>query len=153
MSFSFDRTFGWTVNHRFVVALFILIMSGISIVGYIGLDTVKRWFQPPSAASEIVEANESDVPAKPSVEPVSLSNSDAVIVVHSAADEFFSPQGARALRDVVEELESLDYVRSVLWMDQIPTLNIFGLQEPLFPARSRPSVDSRLRENERFRTR
>jgi predicted RND superfamily exporter protein len=67
------------------------------------------------------------------VEPVSLSNSDAVIVVHSAADEFFSPQGARALRHVVEELESLDYVRNVLWMDQIPTLNIFGLQEPLFP--------------------
>jgi predicted RND superfamily exporter protein len=54
-------------------------------------------------------------------------------VVHSAADKIFSPEGARALRHVVEKLESLDYVRNVLWMDQIPTLNIFGLQEPLFP--------------------
>ena len=85
------------------------------------------------------------------MEPVSLSNSDAVIVVHSAADEFFSPEGAAALRHVVQELESLDYVRSVLWMDQIPTLNIFGLQEPLFPRASRPSVASRLRANEHFR--
>ena len=83
--------------------------------------------------SAVAEATTTDVPAKPSVEPVSLSNSDAVIVVHSAADQFFSPEGARALRHVVEKLESLDYVRSVLWMDQIPTLNIFGLQEPLFP--------------------
>ena len=74
-----------------------------------------------------------DEPTRPAVEPVSLSNSDAVIVVHSAADEFFSPEGAAALRHVVQQLESLDYVRSVLWMDQIPTLNIFGLQEPLFP--------------------
>ncbi|HEY3394941.1 MAG TPA: efflux RND transporter permease subunit [Lacipirellulaceae bacterium] len=133
MSFSFDRAFGWTVNHRAAVTLFILAMSVISIVGYIGVDTIERWFQPPSAESEVVEATTAEVPAKPSVEPVSLSNSDAVIVVHSAEDEFFSAQGALALRYVVEELESLDYVRSVLWMDQIPTLNIFGLQEPLFP--------------------
>ena len=133
MSHSFDRAFGWTVDYRAVVTLFILLMSGISIVGYIGLDTVKRWFQPPSATPAVAEANAGDVREKPTVEPLSLSNSDAVIVVHSAADEFFSPAGARALRDVVEKLESLDYVRSVLWMDRIPTLNIFGLEEPLFP--------------------
>jgi predicted RND superfamily exporter protein len=64
---------------------------------------------------------------------VSLSNSDAVLVVHSAKDQFFTAEGARALRHVVGKLESLDYVRNVLWMDQIPSLNIFGLEEPLFP--------------------
>jgi predicted RND superfamily exporter protein len=133
VSYFFDRTFGWTVNHRAAVSLFILMMSGISIVGYIGPENVRQWFQPPSAPSAVVHATTSDTAAKPAVEPVSLSNSDAVIVVHSAADEFFTPEGARALRHVVERLESLAYVRSVLWMDQIPTLNIFGLEEPLFP--------------------
>jgi predicted RND superfamily exporter protein len=133
VSYSFDRVFGWTVNHRVAVTLFILVMSGISIVGYIGPDNVKRWFQPPSAPSATVDTITADEPARPAVEPVSLSNSDAVIVVHSAADQFFSPEGAAALRHVVQQLESLDHVRSVLWMDQIPTLNIFGLQEPLFP--------------------
>jgi predicted RND superfamily exporter protein len=133
VAYSFDRVFGWTVHHRVVVTLFIVVMSGISIVGYIGPENVRRWLQPPSEPSAAVDATTTDEPARPAVEPVSLSNSDAVIVVHSPADEFFSSEGAAALRHVVEKLESLDYVRSVLWMDQIPTLNIFGLQEPLFP--------------------
>ena len=47
MSYSFDRVFGWTVNHRVVVTLFILVMSGISIVGYIGPD--KRQEMVPTA--------------------------------------------------------------------------------------------------------
>ena len=54
-----------------------------------------------------------------------------VIVVDSK--DFFTPDGARALRAVVEELESLEQVRRVIWMDRVPILNIFGLPEPLFP--------------------
>ena len=122
------------MNHRAAVTLFILAMSGLATVGYIGPETVLRWLQPVAATAEQSTATTlAAEPAKPTVEPVSLSNSDAVLVVHSANDQFFSPEGAQALRHVVESLESLDYVRSVLWMDQIPSLNIFGLEEPLFP--------------------
>ncbi|MEX2139866.1 MAG: efflux RND transporter permease subunit [Pirellulales bacterium] len=140
MSHAFDRFFGWTVNHRAAVTVFILAMSGLAIVGYIGPETVMHWLRPAvSTAEELTATVAAAEPAKPSVEAVSLSNSDAVLVVHSANDQFFSPEGAEALRHVVESLESLDYVRSVLWMDQIPSLNIFGLEEPLFP-RSNSSV-------------
>jgi len=131
----FNRSVGWTVDHRLLVSLFILAMSGAALVGYISPQTVRAWFQP---APETTEAA-APAPAEPSreppsnVEPISLSNADAVLVVHSGSDQFFTSDGARALRHIVDELESLDYVRRVLWMDQIPVLNIFGLREPLFP--------------------
>ena len=67
----------------------------------------------------------------PAVDPVSLSNSDAVLVVQS--EQFFTPEGARAMRDVVTQLESLEHVERILWMDRVPILNIFGLPEPLLP--------------------
>jgi len=137
VAYSFDRAFGWTVNHRALVTLFIFLLSAIATVGYIGPEKVWRWLRPPAAVVEVSQpespAAQPLPPGRPSVEPVSLSSSDAVIVVHSADDVFFTPDGAKTLRAVVAELESLDYVRSVMWMDEIPTLNIFGLREPLFP--------------------
>jgi uncharacterized protein len=133
VSNAFDRFFGWTVNHRAAVTLFILAMSGLAIVGYLGPETVMQWLAPAASTPDQPASAAAAERAKPSAEPVSLSNSDAVLVVHSEQDQFFSTQGSQALRQVVESLESLDYVRRVLWMDQIPSLNIFGLEEPLFP--------------------
>ena len=135
MSQLFNRSVGWTVDHRLLVALFIMAMSGFAILGYTSPETVRNWFEPPPEAVDDTAAASTE-PAReppPNVEPISLSNSDAVLVVHSESDHFFSSDGAQALRAIVDELESLDYVSSVLWMDEIPVLNIFGLREPLFP--------------------
>ncbi|QDT54276.1 multidrug efflux system subunit MdtC [Caulifigura coniformis] len=135
MSRFFDRFIVWTVDHRLLVTLFILAMSGLAAVGYVSPESVRTWFQPTSAAPEARTRSSARATreAPPNVEPISLSNSDAVLVVRSDSDQLFTPAGARALRQIVADLESLDYVRSILWMDEIPVLNIFGLQEPLFP--------------------
>ena len=37
------------------------------------------------------------------------------------------------MRAVVKQLEQLDHVESVLWLDRVPILNVFGLPEPLLP--------------------
>lgn len=60
-----------------------------------------------------------------------MTRSDAILVIES--DDIFTPSGARALRRMIASLESIPYVRNVLWMDRVPVLNIFGLREPLFP--------------------
>jgi predicted RND superfamily exporter protein len=131
----FDRSVGWTVDHRWWVTFFILAASSLAIVGYVSPLTVRNWFLPatePAGTTQPSSTGPANEPP-PNVEPISLSNADAVLVVHSESDQFFTPDGARALRQVVDDLKSLPYVRSVLWMDQIPVLNIFGLREPLFP--------------------
>lgn len=58
-------------------------------------------------------------------------NPHAIIVIET--DDAFTPGGAKALRQVASELEDLPQVDEVTWIDNIPTLNVFGLRENLLP--------------------
>lgn len=135
----FDRAMVWTVDHRRITALAVLTITLLSILGYVRPQSVRELFISPKP-ERAVEKNATEVVfrAVPDIDPVSLSESDAVIVVKSSS--FFTPQGARAMRHVVSTLEELDHVDRILWMDRVPMLNIFGLSEPLFP-RSEASAE------------
>ena len=130
---AFDKAMVWTVDHRGTTALAVLIITLLAILGYLRPQTVRELFVSPAKEEKVVAKNaEEGIPrAVPNIDPVSLSQSDAVMVVKSPS--FFTPQGAKAMRHVVDTLEELDYVDRILWMDRVPMLNIFGLSEPLFP--------------------
>ena len=137
MKSAFDRMMVWTVDHRSVTATVVLLITILAIIGHARPEWVRSLFvsatvsEASLTASNNVATVGSEPRKVPKVDPVSLSDSDAVIVVQS--EQFFTPAGAKAMRHVVEELENLDYVSHVLWMDRVPILNIFGLNEPLFP--------------------
>lgn len=128
---AFDRAMVWTVDHRGTTALAVLIITLLAILGYLRPQSVRELFVSPVKEKAAAKAEGEAIRAIPDVDPVSLSESDAVMVVKSSS--FFTPQGARAMRHVVSTLEELDYVDRILWMDRVPMLNIFGLSEPLFP--------------------
>ncbi|MEM9657995.1 MAG: efflux RND transporter permease subunit, partial [Planctomycetota bacterium] len=65
------------------------------------------------------------------VEPVQVARGDVIVVARS--DSFFTPEGADAIRAAVAALLELDQVRDILWMDQAPMMNLFGLPEPILP--------------------
>ena len=135
----FDQAMVWTVDHRRTTALAVLIITLLAILGYVRPQSVRELFVSPGKEKAAAQnANEDAFRAVPDVDPVSLSESDAVMVVKSTS--FFTPQGAKAMRHVVTKLEELDYVSRILWMDRVPMLNIFGLSEPLFP-RSEASAE------------
>tara|TARA_R110002095_G_scaffold212708_2_gene202379 strand:+ start:19407 stop:21716 length:2310 start_codon:yes stop_codon:yes gene_type:complete len=121
------------VDHPLLVTLFILLLSGIAMLGYTMPEQVRAWFTP--APVKQVQQGPAGPPVKqerpPDVSPISLTDADTILVIDS--DEFFTTDGVKALRAIVKELESLDYVQSVFWLDDIPNLNIFGLREPLIP--------------------
>jgi len=128
----FDQAMVWTVDHRRATALAVLIITLLAILGYVRPQFVRELFVSPGKEKAAAkQANEEAFRAVPDVDSVSLSESDAVMVVKSTS--FFTPQGAKAMRHVVSKLEELDYVNRILWMDRVPMLNIFGLSEPLFP--------------------
>jgi predicted RND superfamily exporter protein len=128
----FDQAMVWTVDHRRATALAVLIITLLAILGYVRPQSVRELFVSPGKEKAAAkQANEEAFRAVPDVDSVSLSESDAVMVVKSTS--FFTPQGAKAMRHVVSKLEELDYVNRILWMDRVPMLNIFGLSEPLFP--------------------
>ena len=135
MSRRFNRWFGWIVDRPLLAWFCVLLISGIAIIGYTAPalvtdlgDLFSTGASDETTAPRAVEQFEQP----PDVESVSLTGGDAILVVES--DSIFTPDGAKALRKVVSDLESLDHVRpNILWMDRIPILNIFGLSEPLFP--------------------
>jgi predicted RND superfamily exporter protein len=135
---AFDRVMVWTVDERRSTALFVVMVTLLAVIGYVRPQWVRSLFvQTNMAVAEAPLQSDEEI-AVPNIDPVSLSQSDAVIVVESPA--FFTPEGAKAMRHVVETLEELDYVDRILWMDRVPMLNIFGLSEPLFP-RSEASAE------------
>jgi len=132
MSQSFNKLAAWSVDQRWGVLLVMGVITTIALIGYRDPQLLLGLFERDEV--EVVQdrrdrSNEVEQP--PNVDPFSLSRADAVLVVDS--ENFFTPRGAEALRAVVDELESLDQVRRVVWMDRVPILNIFGLPEPLFP--------------------
>lgn len=48
-------------------------------------------------------------------------------------ERLFTPRGIAAVRAVAERLKQLHYVDSLIWVDTVPQLNVFGLAEPLLP--------------------
>lgn len=143
ISHHFGRSTAWIVDRPFWAYLFLIIMTSVASVGYIAPERVRQYFQPPPppaaapappvavAAPAVSAVPQPAKKPRPDVEALDLTRSDAILVIES--DDIFTPAGAQALRHMVTELETLPYIRSVLWMDRVPVLNIFGLREPLFP--------------------
>ena len=115
-------------------------LSSIAIGGYVAPDKITAWlgfttnseYSLENSPERREEASEDSQFTKPSdVETIPTSGFDVVMVVES--EQFFTSQGANAIRSIVHNLEEQDYVKDILWMEKIPSLNIFGLDEPLLP--------------------
>lgn len=125
-----SRLSHFTVNHRWLPSLLLLVITVVTVIGHINPNIILDLFEEDTVAG--VDGGGSDFDPLPDVDPVSLSNSDAVIVVKG--DNFFTPRAAAAIRKVVADLEDQPEVSSVLWLDRVPVLNIFGLQQSLLPS-------------------
>lgn len=132
---AFDKALGQIVDRPGWSAAILILMSLLGLSGYLAPNWIERTWQgvwgvadrqqdagPPPATSAAAE---------PNVERLDLTGSDAIVVLHS--EQFFSPDGTRAVRAAVEAIEQLEFVRGILWLDRAPPLNIFGLTQPLLP--------------------
>ncbi len=133
-----DRFGVWTVDRPWFSLLVVGVLSLAALIGYVDPKWPQRTLFGDTVAATTSEtrrgsdARPSSGIARPSSgNALNVTRGDAVLVVES--EHFFSAEGAAAMRAVAERLEALDYVRRVVWMDQLPPLNIFGLPEPLFP--------------------
>ncbi|MFV0445910.1 MAG: efflux RND transporter permease subunit [Planctomycetaceae bacterium] len=135
MSKRIADAFAWIVDYPRFTAFLIVLLTAIAVLGYVS----PRWWTGLLATGPRVESSALASAAKPAktvaapdVERFNLTDTDVVLVVDG--DNFFSAEGATALREMVAAVEQLDFVADVLWMDEVPVLNLFGLREPLFPA-------------------
>ncbi len=121
----------WSLRRPLTIWSLLILISGIAAVGHYDRRILLQFFARSQEAPPAQAAPNEKFADSPDVQPISMSRSDAVLVVESKM--LFTPRGVAAMRRVAEHLERLDQVANVLWMDNIPMLNIFGLREPLLP--------------------
>ena len=134
---TFDYFTSWIATRRWLTVAVILLISAGAIFGHINPGLVRDYF----TEVELLAEDSDKTLAPIDLESVDPENgravarlrflSDAILIVEM--EDAFSPRGAEALRHVEQQLEAKDFIRSVQWMDEIPTMNIFGLPEPLLP--------------------
>ena len=125
----FNCLASWSVDQRWPTVLLIALLTCAALAGwnYSAIQELSA-FQ----AETEDDATQKNTPRqRRRGRGAGVFRADTILVVDSK--NVFTPQGASALRQVAEDLEALDYVRDVVWMDNVPNLNIFGLSEPLFP--------------------
>lgn len=132
----FDRLTAWLVHHTWMMALLLILFTVAALLGYRSPASVRQFFIRNAPAENQTrdarsEGNRRGSGNAPNVEAVDLTRGDAILVIDSK--KFFTRDGAKALDEIAESLDKLDYVSNVLWMDKVPILNIFGLPEPLYP--------------------
>ena len=128
----FHRLADFVVGHRWFVFLLLIGITTLATIGHVQPRLILDLFEDDVVEVPGVAAgSEVGTTAPPNVDPVSISRADVVIVARSK--QFFTPDGAKAMRRVVEKLDELDQTRYILWMDRVPMLNIFGLPEPILP--------------------
>ena len=114
------------VDHPWPVLVCMILLTVVSILGYYDPSILLPETQPEQAPVDSMVGVRSRVPDEPipNVQPIQLAGWDAVILVQS--DDLFSTSATRALRHTVSQLEQLDYVDEIFWMEDAPPLNIFG---------------------------
>ncbi|MEM7782377.1 MAG: MMPL family transporter, partial [Planctomycetota bacterium] len=128
MSNLFNRTTDWIVRIPALTLLLIGIITAFSVVGYYDHRLIKDLLSPPEESE--TSASVEDPSGTPPVSGFSF-DAEAIIVIES--DQIFTPGGARALRAIDARLEDSDLVRNVVWLDEIPMLNIFSMPQPVLP--------------------
>ncbi len=131
----FDQSTAWIANRPSLAFLVIVFISILASIGLVRPQLLSQyWKEPPQSATPAPSTTVSAINERPASYrrvPTMRMGGDAILVVES--EQFFSQRGLDAMRHVIRELESLDYVTRVTWMDSIPSMNLFGLAEPLFP--------------------
>ncbi|MEO2045959.1 MAG: efflux RND transporter permease subunit [Pirellulales bacterium] len=135
----FQQKMSRIVDHPWPVLAGMILLTVLSVLGYYDpyLLLPEPQSEQSSADSVIGVRTRGPQEPMPDVQPIKLAGWDAVILVQS--DQLFSSHAAQALRHTVEQLEQLDYVDEIFWIEDAPPLNIFGLREPVLP-RTRASA-------------
>ena len=125
----------WIIAHRWFTTLLLVTWTALMAIGHYDPSIL---FPEPTYTDQGnrrggeaagFQARQSE--PVPDVEPLRVDLGNVIVVARS--DGFFSGQGVKAMRAVVNSLEELDQVSSVVWMDRAPPLNIFSLSQPLLP--------------------
>ena len=128
------------IQHRIPVAIAMCAITAIALWGHLRGGPPK-WAEASDEVEAIVEKERRT--GEEVLEGFGQSRVDSLLVVE--VNNLFSAEVFDAVRDMVAAIEELPQVESVIWIEQLPLLNMFGVPEPILPPRG--SDDHRYKES------
>ncbi len=140
------RLFFWWADHPFAQAFVLVAVSSLAMVGYVQPSLVRDYF----VSSDTDEASKPTRPRRresanqqrgsgtaANVQPFQIAGGDCVLVaevINSDDGDFFTAPAITAMRKVADEIEALPQVASVMWLDNVPSFNLFGFGGAALPS-------------------
>ena len=124
----------WIIGHRLLTVILLVAMTCVAGIGHYDPYLILSDHVAPTDGAPANDKEGKRRRAKPptnNISPIRVAAGDVIVVAQS--DEFFTREGADAIRDAVAAIEALPHVDNIFWMDEAPMLNIFGLPEPILP--------------------
>ena len=125
----FDRLTSWIVDLPWVTSLLLTLITAVAVLGYYDASLVTNLFAS-EQAEQVDDLNDPIASGAADGEALNLVG-DAILAIES--DSFFTGEGTKALRKIVETLEAKDYIANVVWLDEIPMPNAFSIPAPILP--------------------
>ena len=132
-----ERVFGWWADRPVLQSAVLIFMTLAALLGYYNPSFVRELVGAgPSESSSLGRPQQrpprpQNTTRSPNVRPFQVAGGECVVIATSS--QFFTSPGLTAIRKAVEDLEALPQVESVLWLDNVPGLNLFGLPESVLP--------------------
>ncbi len=115
------------VRNAWVVVVFVVLVTIASAVGHFTTPHRGR-----VGDTDIVKDDDLDLREwRITRDQFRLTRTDALLVIES--DDVLSRSSVRAIRAAQRAIDAMPQVRTIRWLDDLPTLNIFGLPEPVLP--------------------
>ncbi|MEM9367188.1 MAG: efflux RND transporter permease subunit [Planctomycetota bacterium] len=156
------HVFSWWADHPGVQLVFLIALSTFAAIGIWNPTLITERLWRDASANETRDRSDTPVldgtgmefPERPpsNVEPFQVAGGECVLIARVApADQigFFCGPRMLAIESVIKRLESMPQIERVLWLDNIPSFNLFGLTGTLLPS---PRATSRQFEAARAKT-
>lgn len=125
------RTFAtisrFCVRHAWAIVAFVVVTTAIATYGTLTSNFSERLGDTDIAADDDPDLRE----LRLARDQFQFGRIDALLVFDG--QDVLSRSSVAAIRNAQREIAKLPQVQGILWLDDLPTLNIFGLPEPVLP--------------------
>ncbi len=141
-----SRFFYWWADHPTAQVLVLLSVSALAIVGYRDPQLVRGLFVTDSESTDtnLKKPARRESPqnvradgAAEKIQPFQVGGGQCVLVARmdeGSDTDLFNASTLAAMRYVADEILALPQVQGVLWLDNVPDFNLFGLGGTLLPS-------------------
>ena len=136
------RCFFWWADHTWAQLLVLIAMSTLALIGATNPSLITNLLKPTPVDSSVkIKSTGRTTKQKrkqlPNVSRFEYGGFDGVLVAiidDEGTEDLFNGKTLAAMRKVADGLHSMPQVSRVLWLDNVPDFNLFGLAGTLLPS-------------------